>query len=40
MTDCALASGAENTRIIATVPSLDTPACDLEAKRFNGEASK
>jgi thioredoxin-dependent peroxiredoxin len=40
MSDYTLASGAGKTRIIATVPSLDTPVCDLEAKRFNDEASK
>ncbi len=26
--------------ILSTVPSLDTPVCDLETKRFNQEASK
>ena len=40
MSDYTLVSGAGKTRIIATVPSLDTPVCDLEAKRFNEEASK
>ena len=40
MGDYTLASGAGKTRIIATVPSLDTPVCDLETKRFNEEASK
>lgn len=40
MSDYTLGSGAGKTRIIATVPSLDTPVCDLEAKRFNDEASK
>jgi len=40
MSDYTLASGAGKTRIIATVPSLDTPVCDLETKRFNDEASK
>ena len=40
MSDYTLASGAGKTRIIATVPSLDTPVCDVEAKRFNDEASK
>jgi thiol peroxidase len=40
MSDYTLASGAGKTRIIATVPSLDTPVCDLEAKRFNEEAGK
>jgi thiol peroxidase len=40
MSDYTLASGSGKTRIIATVPSLDTPVCDLETKRFNEEASK
>jgi thiol peroxidase len=40
MSDYTLANGAGKKRIIATVPSLDTPVCDLEAKRFNEEASK
>src|SRR5574341_1378616 len=40
MSDYTLASGAGKTRIIAAVPSLDTPVCDLETKRFNEEASK
>jgi thiol peroxidase len=35
---------ADNTnrraRIIVTVPSLDTPVCDIEAQRFNNEAAK
>ena len=39
MSDYTLASGAGKTRIIATVPSLDTPVCDLETKRFHEEAS-
>ena len=40
MSDYTLASSPGKTRIIATVPSLDTPVCDLEAKRFNEEAGK
>ena len=40
MSDYTLSSGAGKTRIIATVPPLDTAVCDLEAKRFNEEASK
>ena len=27
-------------KLIASVPSLDTPICDMEIKRFNDEASK
>ena len=27
-------------KLIASVPSLDTPVCDLEIKRFNDEASR
>lgn len=33
-----LADSAGKTRIICTVPSLDTPTCHQEAKRFNDEA--
>ena len=40
ISDYTLASAAGKTRIIASVPSLDTPVCDLETKRFNEEASK
>src|SRR5947209_14074055 len=40
MSDYTMASAAVKTRIIASVPSLDTPVCDLETKRFNEEASK
>lgn len=28
------------TRLLVSVPSLDTPVCDLEVRRFNEEASK
>jgi thiol peroxidase len=38
--DYALASSAGKTRVIVSVPSLDTPVCDAETKRFNQEASK
>jgi len=31
---------AGQARIIATVPSLDTPVCDMETRRFNEEAAK
>jgi thioredoxin-dependent peroxiredoxin len=30
---------ADKVRVIATVPSLDTPVCDLETRRFNSEAA-
>jgi thiol peroxidase len=40
MSDYTLASAGGKTRIIATVPSLDTPVCDQETKRFNEEAGK
>jgi thiol peroxidase len=33
-----LASSAGKIRIISTVPSLDTPVCDTETRRFNQEA--
>lgn len=34
-----LASSAGKIRIISTVPSLDTPVCDSETRRFNQEAA-
>lgn len=37
--DVTLATGAGKTRIIATVPSLDTPTCHTETKRFNEEVA-
>ena len=35
--EVTLASSAGKTRIIATVPSLDTPVCAMETKKFNEE---
>lgn len=40
MSDVTLATHEGKTRIIAAVPSLDTPVCDIEMKRFNDEAAK
>ena len=40
LADVTLASSAGKTRIIATIPSLDTPVCHLETKRFNEDAKK
>jgi thiol peroxidase len=40
LSDYTLANSSGKTRIIAAVPSLDTPVCDLETKRFNDEAAK
>lgn len=34
-----LASFGNKVKLIASVPSLDTPICDLEIKRFNDEAA-
>jgi thiol peroxidase len=34
-----LASHAGKIRVISTVPSLDTPVCDMETRRFNQEAA-
>ncbi|MGH9487464.1 MAG: thiol peroxidase [Terriglobales bacterium] len=34
------ADTAGKVRIISVVPSLDTPVCDLQTKRFNEEAGK
>ena len=35
-----LASSQGKTRLIISVPSLDTPVCDAETRRFNEEAAK
>src|SRR5438132_11939544 len=35
-----LASSQGKTRLICAVPSLDTPVCDTETRRFNEEASR
>ena len=40
LADITLASSVGKTRIIATIPSLDTPTCHAETKRFNDEAQK
>ncbi len=39
MAEITLASSQGKTRIIATIPSLDTPVCNLETKRFNEQAA-
>ncbi|MCA9048669.1 MAG: thiol peroxidase [Planctomycetaceae bacterium] len=38
--DVTLGQSAGKTRVIATVPSLDTPVCHAETRRFNEEAAK
>lgn len=35
-----LESFKEKTKLISVVPSLDTPVCDAQTKRFNEEASR
>ena len=35
-----LADTAGKVRIFSVVPSLDTPVCDMQTKRFNDEAGK
>jgi len=35
-----LADTAGKVRIVSSVPSLDTPVCDMETRRFNEEAAK
>ena len=35
-----LASSRGKTRLISVVPSLDTPVCDAQTRRFNQEAAK
>src|SRR5436190_2183105 len=36
----SLKDTGSNVRIISVVPSLDTPVCDAQTKRFNEEAAK
>ena len=36
----SLASTGSKVRIFSVVPSLDTPVCDAQTKRFNDEAAK
>lgn len=38
LSEVTLACGAGKTRIIATIPSLDTPVCHAETKQFNEAA--
>jgi thiol peroxidase len=38
--DVTLADSKGRTRIFSVVPSLDTPVCDLQTRRFNEEAAK
>ena len=38
--EVSLDTFAGKVKLIASVPSLDTPVCDLEIKRFNEETSK
>jgi thioredoxin-dependent peroxiredoxin len=40
LSDYSLASATGKTRILVAVPSLDTPVCDMESRRFNEEAAK
>lgn len=40
MSDCNLSTHAGKTRVLCAFPSLDTPVCDIEMKRFNDEAAK
>lgn len=40
LTERILPDYAGKPLVIASVPSLDTPVCDLEARRFNEEAAK
>lgn len=39
LTPVTLASSAGKIRVISAVPSLDTPVCDTETRRFNQEAA-
>ena len=37
--EVTLASSAGKTRVIAAIPSLDTPVCQIQTKKFNEELS-
>lgn len=40
MSDYSGGTSSGKTRIFSSVPSLDTPVCDTETRRFNEEAAK
>ena len=40
LVETTLSNFKDKVKLIASVPSLDTPVCDTEIKRFNDEASK
>jgi thioredoxin-dependent peroxiredoxin len=40
MQEISLATSTGKTRIIATIPSLDTPVCAMETKKFNEQAGQ
>ncbi len=40
LSEVSLQNSAGKVRIISVVPSVDTPVCDLQTKRFNDEAGK
>jgi len=40
LAEVTLSSLSGKVRVIVTVPSLDTPVCDLEARRFNAAAAE
>ena len=40
LAEITLASSKGKTRLISVVPSVDTPVCEMQTKRFNEEASK
>ncbi len=40
MNEVSLESTGKKTRLFSVVPSLDTPVCDAQTKRFNDEVAK
>lgn len=40
MSEITLASGKGKTRVLCSVPSLDTPVCSMETKKFNEKATQ
>ncbi len=39
LSEATLKNSAGKTRLISVVPSLDTPVCDMQTRRFNQEAA-
>jgi len=40
LSNVSLKNSAGKVRVVSVIPSIDTPVCDLQTKRFNDEAGK